>query len=111
MLTVCNTRCFNTVECSLQNILGKKNVQLISWYSKCSHQAKPVWKMADFPRRYFQDIYYVILLITKNWWGKLKSAGFYILKISHAHLNSCAFFELLLASDIFSLALLFIFIP
>lgn len=42
--------------------------------------------------------------------GKMKSSGFYGLDSSHENLNSCKFFKLLLASvasDIFSLAVLF----
>ena len=39
----------------------------------------------------------------------MKSAGFYGLDSSHEDLNSYEFFKLLLASDIFRLALLFAF--
>ena len=39
----------------------------------------------------------------------MKSAGFYALDSSHEDLNSYEFFKLLLAADIFRLALLFAF--
>ena len=65
--------------------------------------------MQHFPREYFQAIYFVTSLTTyqKNGGGKVTLAASYGLEISNEDLNSFQIFKLLLATDIFSLALLF----
>ena len=59
--------------------------------------------MNNFPGQYFQDIYYVMSLITsQKWREKVKWAEFYDIESSHEDLNFCKFFNMLLATDIFS---------
>ena len=66
--------------------------------------------MSNFSREFFQDIYHVILLITyQKHEGGGEVSWILWLDSSHKDLNSYEFFKLLLASDIFRLALLFAF--